>query len=136
MGEIALGYEPTTCGAIEPIKNGQGSVRCLDPEKRKQKILETVQLEKEKLTADEYKKFSDLIGEYHSVFRLQGDPHGHCNYVQHRIQLSDPKPVNRGPYRCAQTEKDELKRQIDEMRSQGETNFVFVLLMYQLALLW
>ena len=115
IGEIAIGYLPTECALANQVVSVDDKVRIVDTRERRQKILESIELDKSKLTIKEYEQFADLIEEYHSVFRLQGDPHGYCKYTQHKIQLQDQRPINKGPYRCAQTEKEELKRQVEDL---------------------
>ena len=117
IGSIERCYSPTGEGKREQQKNKVA--RLTDPQIRVRKILEAVKIDKEGLSKEQYNEFLEIIQEFHPTFRLPGDPHGHCDYVKHRIETRDAAPVNRAPYRCPQALKAELKRQIDEMEEEG-----------------
>ena len=63
--------------------------------------------------------YYELLHEYGDVVACEGFDLGQTHVVQHEIPLIDDAPIKQRFYRCADKLKEELDRQIDDMRKTG-----------------
>ena len=59
---------------------------------------------------------AELMDEYSDVFV---DKPGYCDWLKHRIDTVDAKPIRHPPYRMSPVERASLSQQVDDMLRQG-----------------
>ena len=73
----------------------------------------------EGLNDSEQIKLRALLIEYADVFARDSGDLGHTDVVRHHIDTGDEQPVRQRPRRLPQTQVDELRRQIEELRKRN-----------------
>ena len=73
----------------------------------------------EGLDDSEQIKLRALLIEYADVFAKDSGDLGHTDVVKHHIDTGDEQPVRQRPRRLPQTQVDELRRQIEELRKRN-----------------
>lgn len=73
----------------------------------------------EGLDNDEQSRLRALLIEYSDVFAKDSNDIGHTDVVKHHIDTGDEPPVRQRPRRLPQTQVDELRKQIDDLRKRN-----------------
>ena len=68
------------------------------------------------LNSSQRKELTDLLGEFSDV--LQGKP-GQTHVIQHSIKTSGTEPIRLPPYRIPYAYRDEVLKQLQEMKESG-----------------
>ena len=119
IGYIARGYMPHPCCPVSSMDSSGMPQPETDPDTRVAEILKETEIDFNDFTKAEVSSFKELLKEYNSIFRLPGDKHGFCPYVEHKIETGDARPVNRPPYKIPDVLKPEMDRHIKELLAEG-----------------
>jgi hypothetical protein len=102
--------ESSSCGCVKTIDQ--------TPE-RTTKLLESLELPKEKLTADQHRQLRDLLEEYSDVFALSDSELGCTDLAKHFIDTGENRPIRQQPYRTPAVHRDKVGQMVSEMKKQG-----------------
>ena len=80
---------------------------------RVEKILELISMEH--MNPEEKRHVREMINKNHDLFHLPDEKLGHTNVIQHRIQTTDPAPVNTKQYRFPSIHKKEIENQVNKL---------------------
>jgi hypothetical protein len=119
-GEVEI-YEPvleltgTEPGTEEPYQEGNGEDR---PPNRTQEVLQRLRLEH--LNKDEREQVMRTCAAYQDIFHLPGEPLTSTTAVKHEIRMEPGvEPVKVKPYRLPESQKVEIRKQVEELRRGG-----------------
>ena len=74
----------------------------------------------EHLNGEERKEIEKACLDYHDIFYLPGEILSSTKVVKHEIRLEPgTEPVNARPYRLPETQKHEIRRQVEELKRGG-----------------
>lgn len=82
-------------------------------ETRLNKLLEILKLNKAKNKLDE--ALRNLCIEYADIFALETDKMTKNNFYEQKLKIKDDDPVYTNNYRTAQTQKEEIKMQVNKL---------------------
>lgn len=71
------------------------------------------------VTGKELEKLNALLIEFRDVFSLDASEMGRTDLVQHEIETGDAMPIHSRPYRVSQKEREIIRKQVNEMLTNG-----------------
>ena len=105
----------TPIGVIYAIPESKRGVACLNTMYPGEKTYPDPDVFKDQIRSPYY----NLLREYGDVVAHEGYDLGQTHIVKHEIPLLEDAPIKQRFYRCADTMKEELDRQIEDMRRTG-----------------
>lgn len=100
----------------------EGAKKCLkvhiDEQSRAESLIK--ELQKNEYGKEESQFLESLCRRYNDVFYMDGDKLTYTEVIQHRIELKpDTKPIYVRQYRLPEIQKEEIKKQLQEMEENG-----------------
>lgn len=82
-------------------------------------VLSEIDLPKDELDEEQQQKVHSLLTEFESLFSKGDDDIGYCQFVEHRIELSDETPFKQRFRRIPPSMMDEVKKNIEQQLAAG-----------------